>query len=348
MNDTGKINILKKLAEIADELDIKGLRKEANAVTNVMSKVAQSQPYLAPPNSPLGQLSNVLQPPTVQSQPATVQSQPATVQSQIEKRKEAGGGYTSSTADFQNTIDYAVKNKLTIRQMYDYALKNRGGDQKAGNYANNLIAKYRTIYPDPDTASVKPVKLTGTPSDASSKSTPSPTPGVPGSDINQTQKNFEFTKVSATRKKNSIFMKTSQGAQDPTFQYYENVIVNDIQPLFQSAKLSYDNCYRFSGNPFKQGETLMYGNQFLDKIQPIVTKVNDLLNTKKLTKANQLNFKKAVFGFDRKDSPFAKVNAIKQIAINVSDFVLGSGTMSGDAPKLVARAEEMLQQMQSV
>jgi hypothetical protein len=331
MKYTGKINILKKLAEIADDLDIKGLRKEADAVTKVMNKVAQSaQPYSAPPDSPYGQLSNALQ-------------QPTTVQSQIEERSKAGQ-YTSSVTDFQNTINYAVKNKLTIRQMYDYALKNRGD----GNYANNLIAKYRTIYPDPDTAFVKPVKLTGTPSDASSKSTPSPTPGVPGSDINQTQKNFEFTKVSATRKKNSIFMKTSQGAQDPTFQYYENVIVNDIQPLFQSAKLSYDNCYRFSGNPFKQGETLMYGNQFLDKIQPIVTKVNDLLNTKKLTKANQLNFKKAVFGFDRKDSPFAKVNAIKQIAINVSDFVLGSGTMSGDAPKLVARAEEMLQQMQSV
>jgi hypothetical protein len=344
MKDTGKINILKKLAEIADELDIKGLRKEANAVTNVMSKVAeQVQPY-----SGYKQLSNALQQPApVQSQPAPVQSQPATVQSQIEERKEAGGGYTSSTADFQNTIDYAVKNNLTVRQMYDYAYQHRGGDQKAGNYANNLIAKYRTIHPDPDTAPVKAVKLTGTSSDTSSKSTPSPTPGVPGSDINQTQENFEFTPM-ASRKKNSIFMKTSQGAQDPTFQYYENVIVNDIQPLFQSAKLSYDNCYRFSGNPFKQDETLKYGNEFLDKIQTIVTKVNDLLNTKKLTKANQLNFKKAVFGFDRKDSPFAKVNAIKQIAINVSDFVLGSGGRSGDAPKLVARAEELLQQMQSV
>jgi len=41
MKDTGRINILKKLSEIADELDIKGLRKEANAVTKVMSKVAQ-------------------------------------------------------------------------------------------------------------------------------------------------------------------------------------------------------------------------------------------------------------------------------------------------------------------
>ena len=323
MKDTGRINILKKLAEIADELDIKGLRKEANAVTKVMSKVAQQvQPY-----SSYKQLSNALQ-------------QPATVQSQIEERSKAGQ-YASSVTDFQNTINYAVKNKLTIRQMYDYALKNRGD----GNYANNLIAKYRTIYSDPDTAFVKPVKLTGTSSDTS---TPSATPGVSGNDINQIQENFEFTPVMASRKKNSIFMKTSQGAQDPTFQYYENVIVNDIQPLFQSAKLSYDNCYRFSGNPFKQGETLMYGNEFLNKIQTIVTKVNDLLNTKKLTKANQLNFKKAVFGFDRKDSPFAKVNAIKQIAINVSDFVLGSGTMSGDAPKLVARAEELLQQMQSV
>jgi len=43
--------------------------------------------------------------------------------------------------------------------MYDYAFQIRGGDQKAGNYANNLIAKYRTIHPDPDTAFVKPVKL---------------------------------------------------------------------------------------------------------------------------------------------------------------------------------------------
>jgi hypothetical protein len=42
MKDTGRINILKKLAEIADELDIKGLRKEADAVTKVMFRFSQS------------------------------------------------------------------------------------------------------------------------------------------------------------------------------------------------------------------------------------------------------------------------------------------------------------------
>jgi hypothetical protein len=127
MKDAGRINILKKLAEIADELDIKGLRKEANAVTKVMSQVAP------------------------------------TVQSQIEERKKAGQ-YTSSVADIQNTIDYAVKNKLTIRQMYDYALQTHRFDPIPGRLANDLITKYRNIYPDPDTAFVKPVKLTGTPS----------------------------------------------------------------------------------------------------------------------------------------------------------------------------------------
>ena len=144
MKDTGRINILKKLAEIADELDVKGLRKEANAVTNVMSKVA----------------------PTIQSQQVapTVQSQIEEQKKQIEERKKADQ-YTSSVADIQNTIDYAVKNKLTIRQMYDYALQTHRFDPKPGRLANDLIAKYHDIYPaDPDTASVKPVKLTGTPS----------------------------------------------------------------------------------------------------------------------------------------------------------------------------------------
>jgi hypothetical protein len=42
MKYTGRINILKKLAEIADELDIKGLRKEADAVTKVMFRFSQS------------------------------------------------------------------------------------------------------------------------------------------------------------------------------------------------------------------------------------------------------------------------------------------------------------------
>jgi hypothetical protein len=135
MKDAGRINILKKLAEIADELDIKGLRKEANAVTKVMSQVAP-----------------------------TVQSQIEERKKAIEERKKADQ-YTSSVADIQNTIDYAVKNKLTIRQMYDYALQTHRFDPIPGRLANDLIAKYRNIYPaDPDTASVKPVKLTGTPS----------------------------------------------------------------------------------------------------------------------------------------------------------------------------------------
>jgi hypothetical protein len=132
MQDTGRINILKKLAQIADELDIKGFRKEANAVTNVMSKVALIAPILSVPK--------------------------LFVPSQIEKRKKADQ-YTYSVADFQNTIDYAVKKKLTIRQMYDYAVENRGGDDEAKRFANNLIAKYRTIYPHPDTVPVKPLKL---------------------------------------------------------------------------------------------------------------------------------------------------------------------------------------------
>jgi hypothetical protein len=131
MKDAGRINILKKLAEIADELDVKGLRKEANAVTKAMSQV----------------------PPAVQSQQVA-----PTVQSQIEERKKAHQ-YTSSVADIQNTIDYAVNNNLTIRQMYDYAFQNRGGDQKARHYANDLIEKYRTIHRDLDTALVQPTKF---------------------------------------------------------------------------------------------------------------------------------------------------------------------------------------------
>jgi hypothetical protein len=233
MKDTEKINILKNLAEIADELDVKGLRKEANAVTNVMFRVSQYQgtnitgqaaqdagnfainfvnkagealksaaESVASGALALGNLAVAINPvamaidgiskldalrmnaaiaPYIQKnerlkaelQEAARKNDKQLVMiiinkiqsnfnqiysSLIAERKEAGQ-YTASTADFQNTIDYAVKNKLTVRQMYDYAFQNRGGDQKAGNYANNLIAKYRTIHPDPDTALVQPTKF---------------------------------------------------------------------------------------------------------------------------------------------------------------------------------------------
>lgn len=71
----------------------------------------------------------------------------------ILKRKEAGQ-YKSDTSGFQATIDYAVKNKMTMRQMYDAAMKNQGG-----NYANNLIAKYKSVSNLPDSALVQPIKL---------------------------------------------------------------------------------------------------------------------------------------------------------------------------------------------
>jgi hypothetical protein len=306
MKDTGRINILKKLAEIADELDIKGLRKEADAVTNVMFRVSQQ----AKPNY------------------FALADLPAD-----------GSGY-SGTADQNEKLRAAISKQHNVNFPDFYSAY-----QKAfGTFTNNMEDRKKNLRGDISNSSAS----VANPTTAPASNQPSPaTPGVSGSDINQTQEPHEFTQV-ATRKKNSIFMKTSQGAQNQTIQHLENVIVNDILPRFQSTKLSYDNCYRFSGNPFKQGETLKYGNEFLDQIQAIVTIVNNLLKTNKLTKANQENFKKAVFGFDRKDSPFAKVNAIKQIAINVSDFVLGLGGRSGDAPELVARADKMLQQMQSV
>jgi len=232
MKDTGRINILKKLAEIADELDIKGFRKEANAVTKVMFRVSQFQgtnitgqaaqaavesaknsvikageaiknaaesigsgglalANLAVAGSPVAaaidgiskldalrmnaaiapyiqqieQLKTQVQEAAKQNNKQLVviiinkiQSNLNKVSSLLAERKEAGQ-YTSSTADFQNTIDYAVKNKLTVRQMYDYAFRNRGGGADAANYANNLIAKYRTIHPDPDAALVQPTKF---------------------------------------------------------------------------------------------------------------------------------------------------------------------------------------------
>ena len=81
------------------------------------------------------------------------------VMSLINQRKTTGQ-YTLNEEEFAKTVDYAVKNRLTVRQMYDQAVRNRGGDEKAQNYANNIIAKYRTIHPDPDSALVKPTKLT--------------------------------------------------------------------------------------------------------------------------------------------------------------------------------------------
>lgn len=226
------INILQKLAEIANDLDTKGLIKEANALTNVMVRVSQFQgtnisgqasqtaiesaqnaivkadnaiksgleglgsgiislgslavatnpvfsaidglsalhaqymnTAMAPYLSQIEQLKTQIQETSRKNDKQGVLTLLNLIKGNLDKissllseRKEAGQ-YTADTADFQNTINYAVNNKLTIRQMYDYVFRNRGADQKAGNYANNLIAKYRTIHPDPDTALVQPTRL---------------------------------------------------------------------------------------------------------------------------------------------------------------------------------------------
>jgi len=233
MKDVGRINILKKLAEIADELDIKGLRKEANAVTKVMFRVSQYQgtnftgealqaagefgiravekageaiknalDSIGSGAVALGSLLVAIHPitwvidgiskvdalrmnaaiaPYIQEneqlkakleEAARKNDKPRVViiinqiQSNLNKiyssliaERKSAGQYTASTDKFQNTIDYAVKNKLTVRQMYDYAVRNRGGGEDALNYANNLVMKYRTIHPDPDTALVQPTKF---------------------------------------------------------------------------------------------------------------------------------------------------------------------------------------------
>ena len=78
----------------------------------------------------------------------------------LEKRKAIPGQYKLDATEFQKTLNYAVANKLTVREMYDRAVRNRGGDESAKNYANNLIAKYRNIHGDAsDTAPVVPTKL---------------------------------------------------------------------------------------------------------------------------------------------------------------------------------------------
>ena len=131
------INMLRQLAEIANDLDTKGLKKEANVLTNVMVRVSQTGISLLD--------NGTINP---------VKSNVDKIDSSLLAERKESGQYTASTDNFQNTIDYAVKNKLTLRQMYDYVFKNRGG-----NYANNMIAKYRTIHPDPDTALVQPTRL---------------------------------------------------------------------------------------------------------------------------------------------------------------------------------------------
>ncbi len=76
------------------------------------------------------------------------------------KKRKASGQYTADTEGFQKTLDYSVQNGLTLRQMWDTAVKNRGGDKKAENYANNLIAKYRSIHGNvPDSGKVVQTQL---------------------------------------------------------------------------------------------------------------------------------------------------------------------------------------------
>jgi len=83
------------------------------------------------------------------------------ISTMLEQRKAIPGQYKLDAAEFQKTLDYAVANKLTLRGMYDQAVRNRGGGADAQNFANNLIAKYRNIHGNvPDTALVVPTKLT--------------------------------------------------------------------------------------------------------------------------------------------------------------------------------------------
>jgi len=337
MKDTGKINILKKLAEIADDLDIKGFRKEANAVTNVMVRVSQQ----AKPN--YFALADL---------PADGSGYSGAADQNEKLRAAISKQHNVNFPDFYSAYQKAFG---TFTNNMEDRKKNLRGDifNSSASVANPTTAP-ASNQPSP-AANPTTAPASNQPSPAANPTTapasnqPSPAPKGVSGDIKQTQGPHKFLEVNGTsRKKNSIFIKTSQGAQDQTIQHLENAIINDIIPRFRSTKLSYDNCYRFSGNPWKQYETLKYGHEFLDEIQEIVTIVNNLLKTNKLTKANQENFKEAVFGEHRKDSPFAKVSAIRQIAINVSDFAMGTGAYRDAAPKLTARAEGLMKQMLSV
>jgi len=205
-------DLLKKMAQVANELDLQGLEKEANQVTMSMLKVAQGMAMPQPTPNPRSQFNQENQPVSVQvadniadntgtnvmraggeknaqnaalvkalqnaqrkgdkaqetqikaqiAQSAKLGAQAARqISTMLEQRKAIPGQYTLDAAEFQKTLDYAVANKLTLRGMYDQAVRNRGGGDDARNYANNLIAKYRNIHGNvPDTALVVTTKLT--------------------------------------------------------------------------------------------------------------------------------------------------------------------------------------------
>ena len=95
------------------------------------------------------------------AQSAKQGEQAATQISVMLEQRKASGQYLLDAPEFQKTLDYSVANKLTLRGMYDQAVRNRGGGADAQNFANNLIAKYRNIHGNvPDTALVVPTKLT--------------------------------------------------------------------------------------------------------------------------------------------------------------------------------------------
>jgi hypothetical protein len=328
-----KVATLKSLANIANELDVLGLKKEANAITAVMYKIAYD------PTKPFGGILNT---PSVSNSVSLPSNAPAAPTSSQAKNYFAlaniQGSYVGS-AEQNEALRSAIasENHLTGPQTKDLATV----FQAVFGYPLPPFGQKRYDVLSGNTNQTPIQTPTQTPTwirpQAPQQSAPSP----------QVQPSMDFTSVTAYKQKFN-FLKQSQ-QQNPIFLKYENALKNNIIPLFQATKVSFDNCYRLSGDPTQQGQTLKFGNQFMDQMEKIVTYVQQSLSSNELSPANKLSFKKSAFGSENeKNSPMAKVIMVRQIADNIANYFIRSGSMSGDAPKLWERANNMLALMQSV
>ena len=151
------MNDLIKVLKLADELDAKGLYHKADVI---FEKIANWSPPSASPTAPqmLGPFQTSSPTPVNQNYMGYLSSpnnspQDNPTNSLINKREQSGQ-YTGDTSEFNKSIMIAANSRFTLNQMYDQAVYTHGK-----NYANNLIAKYRTVHPDSGNAPVKPTQF---------------------------------------------------------------------------------------------------------------------------------------------------------------------------------------------
>jgi len=313
MKDTGKkINILKKLALIADALDEQGLRKEANSLTTIMLKMSQQ---IKPNYFALAGL-----PPD-------------------------GSGYTG-TADQNEKLRAAISKQHNTNFPDFYSAY-----QKAfGTFTKNMEDRKKNLRGDATNSTVPVANPAVTPQTVSNLYTPSTQEN--NQDFNLYTPSTQeiksiidgMTAVGSNSDRNKIFKISQTGPQ-----FNQNVLNNNqikqiltsIAPINKNLANEYGKmglseyaefCIKFSGDPLKMYETVYYGNLYANGLETYTKSVYDAINKvgfSKLTGDVQIELRSKFF-----EKPIKQAKQIAQIMQNVTNYAMGLGAGNGSIPVL--------------